>query len=258
LRIASWNVNSIRARIDHVHRFLKEASPDVLCLQETKVTDADFPTDTFARAGYETHRVGEKSYNGVAIVSRHPVSDVRIGFAGGASSDACRLIAGNVAGLRVMSAYVPNGKSLDSPAYEEKLSWLERLAVTLVADGAPEAPIALCGDFNVARDDRDVYDPVRWRDQLHVSPRERQALTRMMEVGLHDSFRESCVEPGHYSWWDYRAGAFQRNRGLRIDYVWLSTSVRGKLKAGYIDRSPRSWDKPSDHTPVVADLDWPA
>ena len=256
MRIASWNVNSIRARHDHVQRFLKEASPDVLCLQETKVTDADFPTDTFARAGYETHRTGGKSYNGVAIVSRHPVTDVRIGFVDGSDADERRLISGNVAGLRVMSAYVPNGKALDSPAYEEKLKWLERLAATLRADGAPEVPIALCGDFNVARDDRNVYDPVRWRDNLHVSPRERQALQQLVEVGFHDAFRDSCQEAGHYSWWDYRGGSFERDRGLRIDYVWLSTSARDKLRVCHIDRSPRSWEKPSDHTPVVAELDW--
>lgn len=258
MRIASWNVNSIRARIDHVHRFLKEANPDVLCLQETKATDADFPTDTFARGGYETHRTGEKSYNGVAIVSRHPVSDVRIGLLDGSSTDERRLISGSIAGLRVCSVYVPNGKSLDAPAYEDKLRWLERLGATLQDLGAPEAPIAVCGDFNVARDDRDVFDPVRWKDQLHVSPREREALGRLSELGFCDAFRESCSEPGHYSWWDYRAGSFQRDRGLRIDYVWLSTGVRQKLVRAYIERGPRGWDKPSDHTPVVADLDWPS
>jgi exodeoxyribonuclease III len=256
VRIASWNVNSIRARIDHVHRFLKEANPDVVCLQETKVTDADFPTDTFARAGYETHRTGEKSYNGVAIISRHPVSDVRIGLHDGTDADDRRLIAGTIAGLRVFSAYVPNGKSLDSPAYQEKLKWLARLTATMQAEGAPTRPIALCGDFNVARDDRDVYDPARWQGVLHVSPPERQSLVHLMETGLHDAFRESCDEAGHYSWWDYRAGSFQRDRGLRIDYVWLSTSARQKLVRAYIERAPRGWEKPSDHTPVVADLDW--
>ena len=257
LRIASWNVNSIRARIDHVHRFLREAAPDVLCLQETKVTDADFPTDTFARAGYETHRSGEKSYNGVAIVSRHPVSDVRVGFVDGSPNDDRRLIAGTIGGLRVLSAYIPNGKSLDSPAYEEKLSWLERLTVTLSADGVPERPLALCGDFNVARDDRDVFDPVRWRGQLHCTPREREALARLIDLGLCDSFREKHTEAGRYSWWDYRAGSFARDRGLRIDYVWLSSVLQPRLLEAAIDRSPRSWDKPSDHTPVLVDLDWP-
>lgn len=256
MRVASWNINSIRARIEHVHRFLRETEPDVLCLQETKVTDSDFPTDTFARAGYETHRVGGKSYNGVAIVSRHPVTDVRIGFVDGRVGDECRLIAGTVRGLRVLSAYIPNGKSLDSPAYEDKLAWLDRLLTTLRADGAPSSPIALCGDFNVTRDDRDVYDPVRWRGQIHCSDRERAALGRLMDLGFSDSFRNRCDQPGHYSWWDYRAGAFPRNRGLRIDYVWLSGLASERLLAARIDSMPRAWDKPSDHAPVIAELEW--
>jgi len=256
LRIASWNVNSIRARLDHVHRFLREANPDVLCLQETKVPDSDFPTDTFARLGYETHRAGEKSYNGVAIVSRHPVADVRVGLVDAAEGDERRLIAGTVRGMRVLSAYIPNGKSLDSPAYEQKLVWLDRLLTTLKADGAPEAPLAVCGDFNVTRDDRDVYDPARYRDQLFCSPRERAAIARLEALGFHDTFRETCDAAGHYSWWDYRAGSYQRNRGLRIDYVWVSTAARGHLTHAHIEPAPRAWEKPSDHTPVVADLAW--
>jgi len=258
LRIVSWNVNSIRARIDHVHRFLREAQPDVLCLQETKVADAEFPTDTFARAGYETQRTGGKSYNGVAIVSRHPVTDLRIGFVDGHADDERRLIAGTVRGMRIVSAYIPNGKSLDSPAYEEKLVWLDRLAQTLQVEQDQLAPMAVCGDFNVTRDDRDVFDPARFRDQLFCSPRERAALARLSELGLTDSFRERCAEGGHYSWWDYRAGSYQRNRGLRIDYVWLSRAASLHLTSAHIDGGPRSWDKPSDHTPVVADLAWPA
>lgn len=256
MRIVSWNVNSIRARIDHVHRFLRETQPDVLCLQETKVSDAEFPTDTFARAGYETHRTGGKSYNGVAIVSRHPVTDVRVGFVDGHLDDERRLIAGTVGGLRVFSAYIPNGKSLDSPAYEEKLVWLDRLLTTLKGENPHDVPMAVCGDFNVTRDDRDVFDPARFKNQLFCSPRERLALTRLMDLGFKDSFRERCDQGGHYSWWDYRAGSYQRNRGLRIDYVWLSQAASAKLTAAHIEGGPRSWDKPSDHTPVVADLDW--
>lgn len=228
----------------------------MLCLQETKVQDSEFPTDTFARAGYETHRAGEKSYNGVALISRRPVRDVRVGFVDGAPEDERRLIAGTIDGLRVLSAYIPNGKSLDSPAYAEKLAWLDRLLETLRAEGGGATPLAVCGDFNVARDDRDVFDPVRWRDKLHCSPPERQALLRLSELGFCDSFREGCSEGGHYSWWDYRAGSFERDRGLRIDYIWLSTAARTRMRGAHIDRGPRTWDKPSDHTPVVADLDW--
>lgn len=255
MRIASWNVNSIRARLDHVNAWLKEAEPDVLCLQETKVVDSDFPVETFARLGYETARVGQRTYNGVALLSRQPIDDVTIGHADARSDDDARLIAGTVRGVRILSAYVPNGKTLDSPSYSEKLEWLTRLRQTLDETTTPTDPVVLGGDFNIARDARDVFDPELMEGKIHFSPPEHEALQNVLDFGLEDTFRSQESEPGHFSWWDYRMGAFRRNRGLRIDYLFASSPVMRTLRTASIDKSPRSWEKPSDHAPVVIEFD---
>jgi exodeoxyribonuclease-3 len=255
MRIAAWNVNSIRARLDHVNDWLKSAQPDVLCMQETKVVDADFPTDSFARLGYETVRVGQKTYNGVAILSRHPISDAMIGHSEARPDDNARLISATISGVRVISAYVPNGKNLDSPSYAEKLDWLTRLRKTLDQSADPSSPVVLCGDFNIARDGRDVFDAKQMAGKIHFSEAEHRALDNVLAFGLKDSFRELHQEGELFSWWDYRMGAFRRNRGLRIDYVFANEPVIGSLKNASIDVEPRRWEKPSDHAPVLIDFD---
>ncbi len=257
MRIATWNVNSIRARLDHVNDWLRSREPDVLCLQETKVVDSEFPTDTFSRLGYETVRIGQRTYNGVALISRHPIEDVHYGLLGSNPKQDARLISGNIGGVRVLSAYVPNGKNLDSPSYPEKLEWLGRLRENLDATCDPDNPLVLAGDFNIARDDRDVFDAEAMAGKIHFSPPEHEALDRVVAFGLEDCFRKRNDEGGHFSWWDYRMGAFRRNRGLRIDYLFATRSVTDRLTHATIDREPRSWEKPSDHAPVVIEFDFP-
>lgn len=255
MRIASWNVNSIRARLDHLDRWLKVANPDVLCLQETKVIDSDFPDECFARLGYETVYVGQKTYNGVAILSRHTITEVMIGHAESREDDAARLIAGTVLGVRILSAYVPNGKTLDSPSYVEKLEWLARLQQTLDSSCDPNSQVVLCGDFNVARDERDVFDPELMAGKIHFSESEHRSMDRMLSFGLKDTFRQLHQEGEQFSWWDYRMGAFRRNRGLRIDYIFGSQKISDNLVSATIDTEPRRWERPSDHAPVVIDFD---
>jgi exodeoxyribonuclease-3 len=255
MRIAAWNVNSIRARIDHLTDWLRAANPDVLCLQETKVVDDDFPADSFSRLGYECTWTGEKTYNGVAILSRHALVDVTIGHADARPDDSSRLIAATVNGVRVLSAYVPNGKTLDSPSYIEKLEWLSRLRRTLDATCKPDQAIVLGGDFNIARDDRDVFEPEQMRGKIHFSEKEHQALNDVLSFGLSDSFRVFTDEAQLFSWWDYRMGAFRRNRGMRIDYLFVSKIVEQGLKNATIDTEPRRWSKPSDHAPVLIEFE---
>jgi exodeoxyribonuclease-3 len=255
MQIASWNVNSVRARLDHVERWIRTAQPDVLCLQETKVVDVEFPTETFARLGYEMVRIGQRSYNGVAVLSRHPIKDVSYGLLGATPGDEARLIAGTIKGVRVLSAYVPNGKNLDSPSYPEKLEWLTQLRRTLDASTSPERPVVLTGDFNVAREARDVFDAPAMAGKIHFSAPEHEALDNVLAFGLHDTFRLTHEEAEQFSWWDYRMGAFRRNRGLRIDYIFASVPVTSRLLRAEIDKEPRTWEKPSDHTPVLIEFD---
>lgn len=255
MKIASWNVNSVRARMSHVEDYLRIAAPDVLCLQETKVTDDEFPLETFSRFGYETARVGQKSYNGVAILSRHPIDQVIVGLIDAKPSDDARLISASVQGVRVFSAYVPNGKSLDSPSYQEKLSWLRRLRATLEAQTSAEQAVAVCGDFNIAKDDRDVFDAELMRDKIHFSEPEHQVLQDLQAWGLVDTFRQLHQEAELYSWWDYRMGAFRRNRGLRIDYIFATEAIAQSITSAAIDPMPRSWDKPSDHAPCTIEFE---
>lgn len=257
MRIATWNVNSIRARLDHVNDWLRLAEPDVLCVQETKVVDPEFPTETFARLGYETARIGQSSYNGVALISRHPIEQLSLGLVDAEAGEDARLIAATILGVRVLSAYVPNGKNLDSPSYSEKLTWLSRLRKTLDATCSPDQPVVLGGDFNIARDGRDVFDAEAMLGKIHFSKAEHDALDEVLAFGLSDCFRHKHEEAGHFSWWDYRMGAFRRNRGLRIDYVFATRVVTQALTSATIDRVPRAWDKPSDHAPVVIDFELP-
>lgn len=264
MRIATWNINSVRARIDLVSRFLKERTPDALLLQETKAKDSEFPVETFLPLGYHTVRTGQSSYNGVAIIARWPIRDIETEFVGqeGPAEDR-RIVFGTIEPehdlpVRLCSVYVPNGKSLDSPSFPEKLAFVRRLSETLEAQRLtgpePVMPLVVGGDFNIARDDRDVFDPLGMAGKLHFSAEEHRALERLLSLGIVDLFRETSSEAGQFTWWDYRAQAFRRNRGLRIDYLFANTKARALFHRAAIDREPRAWERPSDHTPVVADF----
>jgi exodeoxyribonuclease-3 len=254
LKLATWNVNGIRARVDGVCEWLARHEPDVLCMQETKVVDSDFPFEALARLGYAVAVAGEPGYNGVAIASRHALSDVRLGLHADGPNAERRMLAATVLGIRCASVYVPNGKGVTLPSFVEKLRWLERLRLTLdVSLGAADA-LVLAGDFNIAREDQDVFDPAALRGQLHFHPDEQRALARLLEFGLSDAFRELHPDVRRYSWWDYRGADFQSNRGLRLDYVFVSAELRSGLTRAEIDLTPRGAPKPSDHAPVLVEL----
>jgi exodeoxyribonuclease-3 len=255
VKVASWNVNGIRARVESVGAWLGRHEPDVLCLQETKVKDDEFPFEEFARFGYAVRVAGQAGYNGVAIASRHPLGDVKVGLFDDGPDAERRVIAATVFGVRIVDVYVPNGKGVTLPSFVEKLRWLERLRITLDLADDPARDLVLCGDFNVARDERDVFDPVRLRGELHFHPDERRALARVLDFGLFDAFRQLHPEERRFSWWDYRAGDFRANRGLRIDYVFLNASLAARLRRAEIDAEPRGLPKPSDHAPVLVELD---
>ena len=254
MKVATWNVNSIRARLDHACDWLERMQPDVLCMQETKVVDDDFPTDEFMRLGYGVAMAGQLSYNGVAILSRLPMKEIAIGLSGQADDADRRAIAATISGVRIFSVYVPNGKTVSSPSFPEKLAWLERLRVTLDETANPNSDVLVCGDFNIATDERDVYAPELFRGKVHFHPDEHKALARVRDFGLKDSFREHHAEGGLYSWWDYRGGGFRKNEGLRIDYVFLSESLIKRCTSVIMDSEPRRLDKPSDHIPVMVEL----
>jgi exodeoxyribonuclease III len=254
VKIATWNVNGIRARIDAVAEWLRQHEPDVLCMQETKVVDDDFPFEELTRAGYAVTIAGQPSYNGVAIASRHPLSDVRVGLHDDPPDAERRFIAATVLGVRIVNVYVPNGKNVQLPSFVEKLRWLERLRMTLDLGARADGELVLCGDFNVAREDLDVHDPVRLRGQLHFHPDEQRALSRVLDFGLIDAFRKANPGERRFSWWDYRSGDFRNNRGLRIDYLFLTASLAARIERVEIDAEPRRLPKPSDHAPVVVEL----
>ncbi len=252
--IATWNVNSIRTRLDQVTTWLESHPLDLLCLQETKVSDEEFPRKPFSQLGYHLYLSGQKSYNGVALVSREPLTEVSCGFAPvlgeqGGLDDQKRLITGLLRGVRVVNLYVPNGGS-GSEKYEYKLHWLHTLG-KYVKSILAEA-VCLCGDFNVAPEDRDIHDPVAYAGHVMATVPERQALGALMALGLKDPFREFTPESGHYTWWDYRAGSFRRNRGWRIDHFYLSSHL--VPKQCWIDPSVRELPRPSDHVPVLLEL----
>ncbi len=254
MRIATWNVNSIRARHDLVIDWTSRQRPDVLCLQETKVTDEEFPTAEFQRLGYSVVMAGQRSYNGVAILSQQPMSDICIGLVDDGPDAPKRLIGATIEGVRVFSAYVPNGQAPDTPPFVEKLRWLERLRALLDARHDPGQNLVLCGDFNVAREARDVFSPERFAGRIHFTLDERNALEHVLGFGLVDAFRQHQADSGHFTWWDYRAGAFRLNQGLRIDYIFLTRPLAERSTAATIDVDARRREKPSDHVPVVVEL----
>lgn len=254
MMVASWNVNSIRARGAAVLDWLERTNCDVLCMQETKVVDAEFPREEFSRLGYSLAISGQPTYNGVAIASKHPLEDVRIGFVGEPEASECRILSARVLGVRVVTVYVPNGKSVESEAFRYKLSWLERLRMNL-NQYVSERELLLCGDFNIAREERDVYDVEKLRGQLHFHPDEHRAFDKVLGYGLTDSLRLFDDSAGRYTWWDYRAGAFRRDRGLRIDYILLTEALAQRCRAAGIDKQERSRPKPSDHAPLFVELE---
>jgi exodeoxyribonuclease III len=253
MRIATWNVNSLTARLPRVEEWIRYAQPDVLCLQETKQANAAFPTDAFAELGYETAHHGDGRWNGVALISRVGLTNVATGMGSAHDDQGSRLIAADCGGVRVVSVYVPNGRSLDSEHYPAKLAWLGGLRALLEETTSPDRPVAVCGDFNVAPDDRDVWDPTEFEGMTHVSQPERDALADLESWGLVDVFRRLYPDDKLFSWWDYRGGSFHRHRGMRIDLILVTEVLAARTTYGLIDRNARKGEKPSDHTPVFID-----
>jgi exodeoxyribonuclease III len=256
MRLATWNVNSLKVRMDRVPEWLEYARPDVVCLQETKLSDVAFPHLAFAALGYESAHHGSGQWNGVAILSRVGLEEPVMGFAAGVGPDQdTRLITARCGGVLVSSVYVPNGRSPGSEHYAYKLDWLARLRRHLETLTTPDDLVAVCGDFNIAPDDRDVWDPAAFVGSTHVTPEERQALGELEGWGLVDGFRQCWPEEKLYTYWDYRAGDFHEHRGMRIDLVLLSKPLAGKLKWALVDRNARKGKLPSDHAPVFVDLE---
>jgi len=255
MKIASWNVNSLNVRMPHLLEWLKTSAPDVVALQETKLEDLRFPQEAIAEAGYSSVFYGQKTYNGVAILARAPlaITEVQAGIPG-FEDDHRRVLAATVGGIRVVDLYVVNGKAVGDPKYEHKLRWMAAVRDWLAEEIQRHPRMVVLGDFNVAPDDRDVHDPKRWHEKILCSTPERAALKAIMDLGLHDSFRLFTDEGGHFSWWDYRLMAFRRGWGLRIDLVLVSEALRAACSAAGIEREPRSWERPSDHTPVWAEI----
>jgi exodeoxyribonuclease-3 len=258
MKIATWNVNSIIARMPLVTCWIEHAQPDVLCIQETKVTDDKFPALELKALGYDCVIFGQQSYNGVAIIFRAAsatLQTVQRGYPGDIPSTQARLLSMDIAGVRIVNVYIPNGQVVGSEKYQFKLQWMERLRRFLDETYNTNSLVLLCGDFNVAPEDRDVHDPRLWQNRILCSERERAALQHVKDWGFTDTFRQHTEEGGHYSWWDYRAGGFRRNLGLRIDHIWTSAPLAMRSKATWIDRETRAWERPSDHAPVVAEFD---
>lgn len=259
MKITTWNVNSIRVREERLLRWLATHSPDVLCLQETKVVDDAFCHVSVTDGGYKTAVHGQKTYNGVALLSPAEPQDVRCGLDDDEEDDPqARLIAATVQGIRVLSAYVPNGSTVDSPKYQYKIRWLKRLKAYLERHHTPDEPLVVCGDLNIAPEERDVRNPDRWQGTVLYNAEMTELLDDLKSWGLTDAFRATNPEPGLYSWWDYRRLAFPKNDGLRIDHILATRPVADRCKAAWIDRDERKGKQPSDHAPVVVELDWPS
>ena len=264
MQIASWNVNSVRTRLDHVLNWLEHSQADLLALQETKVDDPQFPLEPFLQKGYEVQFYGQKAYNGVALISRTPVEDVRMGFSAELIDDdeaeelsaQKRVISALIDGVRVVNLYVPNGSSLSSDKYNFKLKWLSCLERYLRAIQTRDEPLCVVGDFNIGLEARDLPDPDRLSGGIMASDRERDALRAALGPDLQDAFRLFEANSGHWSWWDYRSGAWDRDRGWRIDHVYLDETLRGVARSCSIDKQERGRIQPSDHAPVVVDLAW--
>lgn len=256
LRVATWNVNSLRVRLPQLLAWLAQHPVDILGLQETKLPDADFPRAELEAAGYQVACSGQRTYNGVALLARRPLTDTITNIPG--FEDAQRRVLAATAGtLRIVDLYVPNGQTVGSEKYEYKLRWLAAAREWLAAEAQRHPNLIVVGDFNIAPEDRDVHDPRAWEGSVHVSPAERAALRELLSVGLVDTFRLFEQPPQSYTWWDYRAFAFRRNHGLRIDLILAHERLAGRCTGCVIDREPRRAERPSDHTPVIATFDLP-
>ncbi|MEF8793449.1 exodeoxyribonuclease III [Thiohalorhabdus sp.] len=258
MKIATWNVNSVRSRADHIRTFLKEQAPDVLALQELKAVADQVPLAAFAEAGYQATIFGQKAYNGVAFLSREDISEpaeVQRGFPDDGDDAPARLLSARFGDLRLINVYLPNGSEVGSDKYNYKLDWMERLRGWLDAAFDPADPVVLVGDFNVAPEDRDVYDPAALRDRILFSEPEKQTLERIRDWGFTDCFRRFHEGAGHFSWWDYRMNQFRRGNGLRIDHIWTTPAAAGACTSCDILIEPRRWERPSDHAPVVAEIE---
>ena len=250
MKIASWNVNSLNVRLPHLQRWLDEAKPDVVALQETKQEDHKFPEDALLELGYRSVFSGQKTYNGVAIVSRLPFAGECITAIPGFDDPQKRVIAATVGDVRIVDLYVVNGEAVGSEKFDYKLRWLAAVREWLREEIALHPNLVVLGDFNIAPDDRDVWDPKRWREKILCSTPEREALQSVFALGLHDSFRLFNEEAGHHSWWDYRLSGFERGWGLRIDLVLVSQALKAQVAEAGVDREPRTWERPSDHAPA--------
>ncbi len=254
MKIATWNVNSIAVRLPQALDWVKTNQPDVLCLQEIKCTDDKFPAESFKELGYHAEIFGQPSYNGVAILSRTEASQVQKGFPDDAPDAQRRLLSAHIDGVRIINVYIPNGSEVGSEKYAYKLAWLSQLKSFFEKHCSKQEPLMLCGDFNIAPEDRDVHDPILWYGKILCSPEEREALNQIAQWGLVDVFRQHHQERGLFSWWDYRGGGFRRNFGLRIDHLWATTPLAAKSVTCLIDTTPRKLERPSDHAPVLAEF----
>ena len=253
MKIASWNVNSLKVRLPQVLQWLESEKPDIIGLQETKLTDELFPRDEIEAAGYRVLFSGQKTYNGVALLSREEATDP-ITDLPGLDDPQRRVLGATVNGVRFLNLYVPNGQEVGSDKYAYKLDWIEKLQAHVRAQLEIHENVVIVGDFNIAPEDRDVYDPAGWADSVLCSPPEREAFRRLLDAGLADAFRLFEQEEKIWSWWDYRMGAFRRDMGLRIDHILVSSALAKSCTACHVDRAPRTWERPSDHAPVVAEF----
>ena len=254
MKLATWNINSLNVRLPHVLDWLARQQPDVLCLQETKLEDAKFPVEALRQAGYHALFHGQKTYNGVAILTREPALEVATGIPG-FEDDQKRVIAATLAGVRIVCVYVPNGENMDSPKFQYKMKWLDALRAWLAAELTRHPKLAVAGDYNIAPEARDVHDPALWENKIHFTKPERESLHALFGVGLADSFRLFEQPERSYTWWDYRMMSFRRKMGLRIDHILLSPTLAKLCGSCTIDIEPRKLERPSDHAPVIAELD---
>jgi exodeoxyribonuclease-3 len=254
MKIATWNVNSLKVRLPHVLDWLATSQADILCLQETKTTDENFPAGEIEAAGYHVVFSGQKTYNGVAIISTEQAEDI-ITDVPGLDDPQRRILGATIAGTRILNLYVVNGQEVGSEKYAHKLDWLDKVTGHISEQLQQYERFVVLGDFNIAPDDRDVYDPEAWHERILCSTPEREALQKIQQLGLADTFRLFDQEEHSYSWWDYRAAGFRRNRGLRIDLVLASKALAENCCACTIDKEPRRLERPSDHTPVMAEFD---
>jgi len=252
MKIASWNVNSIKARLEHVKRFLAEQNPDVLMIQELK--GLDFPHSEFESLGYHSRAVPQKAYNGVAIISKHPIDVVLDHLPGDESDEQARYLESDIKGYRIINIYLPNGNPAPGPKYDYKLAWMERLYTRLKHLQDCNVPFLIGGDFNVILDEKDCNNPSSWEGDALFLPQTHAAFRALIHLGLLDALRITSNAAGLYTFWDYQAGAWQKDNGIRIDHFLLSPYVADMMRTCFIDKTPRSWDRPSDHTPIILQL----